>query len=281
MIDAGGVQLYAEQAGQGDDVIFISGLADEGACWVDQVAGLSDRWRITTFDNRGVGQSRDAAGRVPDQGLRRRHRGADGRARHRAGACRGVVDGRRDRPGADARAPGQGAQPRPQRDVLPRRPLLPRGHPQLAMGRAEVRQSARLPQRREPLVLRAEDLQRRHDGGVADGSRREPERPVGRCLLPLGRRAARARQLRPRRGDLGAGARDRRGARPVPPGALRPRARRADPRRAVPGHPAAGPSAVPGGAGGVQRAAGGVLVGSAGRRARASSRTSGGRTARR
>ena len=57
MIDAGGVQLYAEQAGQGDDVIFISGLADEGACWVDQAAGLSDRWRITTFDNRGVGRS--------------------------------------------------------------------------------------------------------------------------------------------------------------------------------------------------------------------------------
>ena len=32
MIDANGVQLYAEQTGQGDDVIFISGLADEGAC---------------------------------------------------------------------------------------------------------------------------------------------------------------------------------------------------------------------------------------------------------
>ena len=57
MTNAGGVQLYAEQAGQGDDVIFISGLADEGACWVDQVAGLGDRWRITTFDNRGVGRS--------------------------------------------------------------------------------------------------------------------------------------------------------------------------------------------------------------------------------
>jgi pimeloyl-ACP methyl ester carboxylesterase len=62
MIDAGGVQLHAEQAGQGDDVIFISGLADEGACWVDQVAGLSDRWRITTFDNRGVGRSETPPG---------------------------------------------------------------------------------------------------------------------------------------------------------------------------------------------------------------------------
>jgi pimeloyl-ACP methyl ester carboxylesterase len=56
-IDANGVALHAEQVGQGDDVLFISGLADEGACWADQVAGLSDRWRITTFDNRGVGRS--------------------------------------------------------------------------------------------------------------------------------------------------------------------------------------------------------------------------------
>ena len=62
MIDANGVQLYAEQTGQGDDVIFISGLADEGACWADQAAGLSDRWRITTFDNRGVGQSETPPG---------------------------------------------------------------------------------------------------------------------------------------------------------------------------------------------------------------------------
>ena len=56
-IEANGVDLYVEQTGSGDDVICISGLADEGACWADQVAGLSDRWRITTFDNRGVGQS--------------------------------------------------------------------------------------------------------------------------------------------------------------------------------------------------------------------------------
>jgi pimeloyl-ACP methyl ester carboxylesterase len=56
-ISANGVDLWIEQAGEGDDVLFISGLADEGACWVDQVAGLGDRYRITTFDNRGVGRS--------------------------------------------------------------------------------------------------------------------------------------------------------------------------------------------------------------------------------
>jgi pimeloyl-ACP methyl ester carboxylesterase len=62
MVDTGRIRLHAEQAGAGDDVIFISGLADEGACWVDQVGGLSDRWRITTFDNRGVGRSEAPSG---------------------------------------------------------------------------------------------------------------------------------------------------------------------------------------------------------------------------
>jgi pimeloyl-ACP methyl ester carboxylesterase len=56
-ITANGVDLWVEQTGQGPDVVFISGLADEGACWVDQVAGLQDRYRVTTFDNRAVGRS--------------------------------------------------------------------------------------------------------------------------------------------------------------------------------------------------------------------------------
>jgi pimeloyl-ACP methyl ester carboxylesterase len=57
IVSANGVDLWVEQEGEGDDVLFISGLADEGACWVDQVAGLRDRYRVTTFDNRGVGCS--------------------------------------------------------------------------------------------------------------------------------------------------------------------------------------------------------------------------------
>jgi pimeloyl-ACP methyl ester carboxylesterase len=60
---ANGVELWVEQEGDGDDVLFISGLADEGACWVDQVAGLKDRYRVTTFDNRGVGRSSTPDGR--------------------------------------------------------------------------------------------------------------------------------------------------------------------------------------------------------------------------
>jgi pimeloyl-ACP methyl ester carboxylesterase len=57
IVNANGIELWAEQEGEGEDVLFISGLADEGACWVDQVNGLRDRYRVTTFDNRGVGRS--------------------------------------------------------------------------------------------------------------------------------------------------------------------------------------------------------------------------------
>lgn len=57
LVSANGVDLWVEQDGEGEDVLFVSGLADEGACWVDQVAGLRDRYRVTTFDNRGVGRS--------------------------------------------------------------------------------------------------------------------------------------------------------------------------------------------------------------------------------
>jgi pimeloyl-ACP methyl ester carboxylesterase len=63
IVNANGLELWVEQEGAGDDVLFISGLADEGACWIDQVGGLSDRYRVTTFDNRGVGRSSTPDGR--------------------------------------------------------------------------------------------------------------------------------------------------------------------------------------------------------------------------
>jgi pimeloyl-ACP methyl ester carboxylesterase len=56
-VTANGVELWVEQEGDGEDVLFVAGLADEGSCWVDQVADLRDDYRLTTFDNRGVGRS--------------------------------------------------------------------------------------------------------------------------------------------------------------------------------------------------------------------------------
>jgi len=56
-ISVRGVDLWVEQVGHGPDVVFISGLADEANIWAGQVAELSDSFRVTTFDNRGVGRS--------------------------------------------------------------------------------------------------------------------------------------------------------------------------------------------------------------------------------
>lgn len=49
--------LWVEQRGQGPDVLLICGLADSVEVWAAQLDALSDRYRITTFDNRGVGRS--------------------------------------------------------------------------------------------------------------------------------------------------------------------------------------------------------------------------------
>lgn len=56
-VNVHGVELHVEQAGEGPDALFVSGLADEAGCWAEQVAALSGRYRLTVFDNRGVGRS--------------------------------------------------------------------------------------------------------------------------------------------------------------------------------------------------------------------------------
>ena len=56
-ISVPGVDLWVDQVGSGDDIVFVAGLADEGSCWAAQAAELSDSYQITTFDNRAVGRS--------------------------------------------------------------------------------------------------------------------------------------------------------------------------------------------------------------------------------
>lgn len=50
-------ELWFEQRGDGDDVILIAGLSDPAEAWEAQLAGLSDQYRLTAFDNRGAGRS--------------------------------------------------------------------------------------------------------------------------------------------------------------------------------------------------------------------------------
>lgn len=53
----GDAELYVEQCGAGPDLLLLAGLGDTVEVWSHQVDGLSDRHRVTTVDNRGVGRS--------------------------------------------------------------------------------------------------------------------------------------------------------------------------------------------------------------------------------
>lgn len=56
-VSIGDVELWVEQRGAGPDVLLIAGLGDPYEVWTAQLAGLAARYRVTAFDNRGVGRS--------------------------------------------------------------------------------------------------------------------------------------------------------------------------------------------------------------------------------
>jgi pimeloyl-ACP methyl ester carboxylesterase len=56
-IRAGELELWVERRGSGPDVLLIAGLGDPAEAWQPQLDGLADRYRVTAFDNRGVGRS--------------------------------------------------------------------------------------------------------------------------------------------------------------------------------------------------------------------------------
>jgi pimeloyl-ACP methyl ester carboxylesterase len=54
-------QLYWESTGEGEPVLLVMGLGLSGGAWWRTVDTLSRRFRVITFDNRGVGRSRGLA----------------------------------------------------------------------------------------------------------------------------------------------------------------------------------------------------------------------------
>jgi pimeloyl-ACP methyl ester carboxylesterase len=56
-IHTGELELWVERRGDGPDVLLIAGLGDPAEAWQPQLDGLSDRYRVTAFDNRGVGRT--------------------------------------------------------------------------------------------------------------------------------------------------------------------------------------------------------------------------------
>ena len=63
-VRAGGLDIWAEQVGQGPDVLLIGGAGDTVESWQFQLDGLADRYRLTAFDNRGAGRTAMPEGSV-------------------------------------------------------------------------------------------------------------------------------------------------------------------------------------------------------------------------
>ncbi|MEU0371877.1 alpha/beta fold hydrolase [Streptomyces sp. NPDC006283] len=56
-VEANGTSIWTESRGQGPDVLLIAGLSDPAEAWQAQLDGLSDRYRVIAFDNRGSGRT--------------------------------------------------------------------------------------------------------------------------------------------------------------------------------------------------------------------------------
>ena len=56
-INTGDIEIWTERRGQGPDVLLIAGLGDPVEAWQPQLDGLSDRYLLTAFDNRGAGRT--------------------------------------------------------------------------------------------------------------------------------------------------------------------------------------------------------------------------------
>lgn len=54
---ANDMDIWTEQVGEGPDALLIGGLGDTVESWQLQLDGLSDRYRLTAFDNRGSGRT--------------------------------------------------------------------------------------------------------------------------------------------------------------------------------------------------------------------------------
>ena len=57
LVDVGSAELWVERRGEGPDVLLIAGLGDPVEAWQFQLDALPDRYRVTAFDNRGMGRS--------------------------------------------------------------------------------------------------------------------------------------------------------------------------------------------------------------------------------
>src|SRR5829696_1489791 len=68
-VGAGDLDIWTEQVGEGPDVLLVGGLGDTVESWQFQLDGLSDRYRLTAFDNRGAGRTAMPEGAASVEGM--------------------------------------------------------------------------------------------------------------------------------------------------------------------------------------------------------------------
>ena len=56
-VRAGTLDMWVERQGTGPDVLLIAGLGDPAEAWQFQLDVLADRYRLTAYDNRGMGRT--------------------------------------------------------------------------------------------------------------------------------------------------------------------------------------------------------------------------------
>lgn len=56
-VRANEINIYFEEHGSGEPLLLIMGWGGNAATWKPQIAGLAERFRVITFDNRGVGRT--------------------------------------------------------------------------------------------------------------------------------------------------------------------------------------------------------------------------------
>jgi hypothetical protein len=61
VIDSHGARIACEAAGHGRAVLCIEGVGVIGNGWLPQVRELTDRFRMITFDNGGIGASTNSS----------------------------------------------------------------------------------------------------------------------------------------------------------------------------------------------------------------------------
>ena len=235
-VRAGTLDMWVERQGTGPDVLLIAGLGDPAEAWQSQLDGLADRYRLTAYDNRGMGRTPlpaepftvatmadDAAALL---------RALDIPAAHVAGAFRR----QRHRPGTRAQAPRARPQPDPGQHLGASGRVLPRRGEILALAARSRAQRTGLP--RSVLLVDLHSAAHTRTARSTRSSRTCWPSRTSRPPRPSSAASTRSSPTTPPAWlstHRGADARAGRGPGHDHPSALRPRRRRCHPRCPVRG----------------------------------------------